>query len=198
MPIVRRPLPAPGAGARPRHRGIPAGITRLLILCFFVVLIGMARPRLTPNQGGLVVLVCGLVTLGGAALFGLATWWTARGLPMGSEAGRVIDALRVLLRRIGLPLLGLAFFLFWTFVYVGLWWYRPEGTFTGLNPHPYFADFFYYAVSTSFIAPPGDIIASSRGARTATMIEMLTGFALVTAYLASLWEWRSYSTPPER
>ena len=30
------------------------------------------------------------------------------------------------------------------------------------------------------------------------MIEMLTGFALVTAYLASLWEWRSYSTPPER
>ena len=72
-----------------------------------------------------------------------------------------------------------------------------EATFAGLSAHPYFADFFYYAVSTAFIAPPGDIIASSRGARTATMIEMLTGFALVTAYLASLFEWRSYASPPK-
>jgi hypothetical protein len=157
----------------------------------------MARPRLTPGQAGLVVLVCGLVTLAAALSLVIGTWWIAKGLPLGLEGRRLVAAVRVLLRRVGLPLLGLAFFLFWTFFYVGLWWYRPEATFAGLSAHPYFADFFYYAVSTSFIAPPGDIIASSRGARTATMIEMLTGFALVTAYLASLFEWRSYASPPK-
>lgn len=142
------------------------------------------------------MLVCGLVTLAAAMSLVIGTWWIAKGLPLGLEGRRLVAAVRVLLRRVGLPLLGLAFFLFWTFFYVGLWWYRPEATFAGLSAHPYFADFFYYAVSTSFIAPPGDIIASSRGARTATMIEMLTGFALVTAYLASLFEWRSYASPP--
>ena len=35
------------------------------------------------------------------------------------------------------------------------------------------------------MSPPGDILAHSRGARSATMIEMLTGFALVATYLAS-------------
>ena len=121
------------------------------------------------------MLVCGLVTLAAALSLVIGTWWIAKGLPLGLEGRRLVAAVRVLLRRVGLPLLGLAFFLFWTFFYVGLWWYRPEATFAGLSAHPYFADFFYYAVSTSFIAPPGDIIASSRGARTATMIEMLTG-----------------------
>jgi hypothetical protein len=196
MPFVRRPMPAP-ASEPGRSRRLPPGISRLFILCVFVVLIGMARPRLTPGQAGLVVLVCGLVTLAAAMSLVIGTWWIAKGLPLGLEGRRLVAAVRVLLRRVGLPLLGLAFFLFWTFFYVGLWWYRPEATFAGLSAHPYFADFFYYAVSTSFIAPPGDIIASSRGARTATMIEMLTGFALVTAYLASLFEWRSYASPPK-
>lgn len=196
MPFVRRPMPAP-ASEPGRSRRLPPGISRLFILCVFVVLIGMARPRLTPGQAGLVVLVCGLVTLAAALSLVIGTWWIAKGLPLGLEGRRLVAAVRVLLRRVGLPLLGLAFFLFWTFFYVGLWWYRPEATFAGLSAHPYFADFFYYAVSTSFIAPPGDIIASSRGARTATMIEMLTGFALVTAYLASLFEWRSYASPPK-
>ena len=196
MPFVRRPMPTP-ASEPGRSRRLPPGISRLFILCVFVVLIGMARPRLTPGQAGLVVLVCGLVTLAAAMSLVIGTWWIAKGLPLGLEGRRLVAAVRVLLRRVGLPLLGLAFFLFWTFFYVGLWWYRPEATFAGLSAHPYFADFFYYAVSTSFIAPPGDIIASSRGARTATMIEMLTGFALVTAYLASLFEWRSYASPPK-
>ena len=196
MPFVRRPMPTP-ASEPDRSRRLPPGISRLFILCVFVVLIGMARPRLTPGQAGLVVLVCGLVTLAAAMSLVIGTWWIAKGLPLGLEGRRLVAAVRVLLRRVGLPLLGLAFFLFWTFFYVGLWWYRPEATFAGLSAHPYFADFFYYAVSTSFIAPPGDIIASSRGARTATMIEMLTGFALVTAYLASLFEWRSYASPPK-
>ena len=53
-----------------------------------------------------------------------------------------------------------------------------------------FADFFYTAVSTAFISPPGDILAHSRGARAATMIEMLTAFALITAYASSFVDWQ--------
>jgi len=57
--------------------------------------------------------------------------------------------------------------------------------FTGLDRNPRFADFFYTAVSTAFVSPPGDILARSRGAHAATMIEMLTALALVTAYASS-------------
>jgi hypothetical protein len=107
----------------------------------------------------------------------------------------VADALLFQVRRTGLPILGLAFFLFWTFVYLGLWSFRPEGSFAGLGHSPRFADFFYYAVSTAFISPPGDIVAVSRGVRSATMIEMMTAFALLTAYLSSFIDWRA---PVER
>jgi hypothetical protein len=98
---------------------------------------------------------------------------------------------------VGLPLLGLAFFLAWTLVYLALWWFHPRGgqaAFAGLGARPRFADFFYYAVSTAFISPPGDIVAHSRGARSATMIEMLTGFGLIATYLSSFVDWR---TSPE-
>jgi hypothetical protein len=73
-------------------------------------------------------------------------------------------------------------------VYVALWAIHPHEAFRGLGPDPRFADFFYYAVSTAFVSPPGDIVAHSRGARSATMIEMLTGFALLATYLASFSE----------
>ena len=52
-----------------------------------------------------------------------------------------------------------------------------------------FADFFYYAVTTAFAAPPGDLLAHSRGVRSATMIEMLTALALLAAYLSSFVDW---------
>ena len=82
-------------------------------------------------------------------------------------------------------LLALAFFLFWTLIYIGVWRSHPDGAFHGLPQTPTFSDFFYYAVSTGFISPPGDIIAASKGARTATMIELLTGTAALAAYLGS-------------
>ncbi len=91
----------------------------------------------------------------------------------------------MLVRRIGLLVLALGFFLSWTLVYLGVWWWHPASAFTGLDPHPYFSEFFYYAVSTAFISPPGDILAHSRGARTATMVEIVTGAALLSVYLAS-------------
>ena len=71
----------------------------------------------------------------------------------------------------GLPLLGLAFFLLWTIV-------------------------LYCAVSTAFISPPGDT-AKSCCARSATMIEMLTAFALLTAYLSSFVDWYGQRREPD-
>ena len=94
-------------------------------------------------------------------------------------------ALMLALRRVGLVLLALAFFLFWTLIYIGVWRSHPEGAFRGLPGTPTFSDFFYYSVSTGFISPPGDITAASKGARTATMIELLTGTAALAAYLGS-------------
>jgi hypothetical protein len=158
---------------------------RLLVLCAFIVVIGMIRPRLDRDGAGLVLLACGLVTLAAALAFAGATRRVAGHLPVVSTSWRLVDAVRLLLRRTGLPLLGLAFFLFWTFVYLGLWWYHPEQTFAGLEARPRFADFFYYSVTAALTSPPEDIVAVSRGARSATMIEMLTGIALLGAYLSS-------------
>ena len=88
-------------------------------------------------------------------------------------------------------LLALAFFLFWTLIYIGVWRWHPDGAFHGLPHTPTFSDFFYYSVSTGFISPPGDIIAASKGARTATMIELLTGTAALAAYLGSFLDFGS-------
>lgn len=182
---MRRPPAADRLAAR-----LPAGLLRLGVLCLFIVAIGMIRPRLTQGAAGWLLLACGLVVAGAAVAFSAATRRAASRLRVMAEGYRLVDAVFDVVQRTGLPLLGLAFFLFWSFVYVGLWWFRPDGSFAGLEPHPRFADFFYYAVSTAFIAPPQDIVAASRGARTATMIEMLTGLALVTTYVSSLFEWR--------
>ena len=69
------------------------------------------------------------------------------------------QAFVLVLRRVGLPLLGLVFFLAWTVVYIALWVIHPEQAFTGLPVEPRFSDFFYYAVCTAVISPPGDIFA---------------------------------------
>lgn len=157
----------------------------------FIVIVGMIRPRLSPDSAGIIVLVGGALVLAGAAALFVTTRRLAARIPLLDRSQRVADALLFQIRRTGLPILGLAFFLFWTFVYMGLWWFRPEGAFAGLGPSPRFADLFYYAVSTAFISPPGDIVAVSRGARSATMIEMMTAFALLTAYLSSFIDWRA-------
>jgi hypothetical protein len=175
-------------------RRLPAGVWRLGVLCLCIVAIGMVRPTLSQESAGWVLLGCALVTIVGASAFFVVTRRVASHLPLVAGSLRAVDAVLVVVRRTGLPFLGLGFFLFWTFVYLGLWWYHPEETFSGLAANPRFADFFYYAVSTAFIAPPQDIIATSRGARSATMIEMLTGLALLTTYVSSLFDW--WRRPP--
>jgi len=158
-------------------------------LSLFVVLVAMLRPRLTPGNAGWVSLIGALAAVVGAGAFLVATRRIALRLPLVDRSERVADAAFVVLRRLGLPLLGLAFFLLWTFVYIAVWWAHPEEAFRGLEPHPRFADFFYTSVSTAFVSPPGDIVAHSRGARAATVIEMLTAVALAGTYISSFVDW---------
>jgi hypothetical protein len=169
-----------------RPNWITAGILRLAVLAAFVVAVGMVRPRLSPHDAGIVVAVGAAAATGGAVAFYVTSKRLIAHVPLIADA---TDAVLALIRRIGLPLLGLAFFVLWTFVYLALWAIHPDDTFRGLPNEPRFADFFYYAVSTAFVSPPGDIVAASRGARSATMIEMLTAFALLTAYLSSFVDW---------
>lgn len=161
-------------------------------LCGFIVAIGMLPGRLTPAKAGVIALIGFLVVVAAITLpflFELRRL-TSR-LPLG-------QAVLEVLRHAGLVGLGAAFFVLWTLVYLALWWRHPHEAFTGLAPKPYFADFFYYAVSTAFVSPPGDILAHSRGARSATMIEMLSGFALLAAYLSSFVDFGRARSAPGR
>src|SRR5687767_6541403 len=140
MPL--RMLPAPVAAGRPRW--LTAGTIRLAVLCAFIVGVGMIRPRLSPHSAGIVLVIGGALVATAAAVLFMTTRRLAARVPLLDRSQRVADAILLVIRRTGLPILGLAFFLFWTFVYLGLWWFRPEGAFVGLAPSPRFADFFYY------------------------------------------------------
>jgi hypothetical protein len=182
--------------AVPRPGWLTAGAIRLALLSLFVILVAMIRPRLTQDNAGWVVLggVLGALALGTLLL--IATRRAAQ-VASPSRTGRATEAIFLTLRRIGLPVLALAFFLAWTFVYIAVWWAHPEDAFRGLEPKPRFADFFYTAVSTAFVSPPGDIAAHSRGARAATVIEMMMAFGLVTAYASSFIDWHRRSEPED-
>ncbi len=167
----------------PRPRWLTAGLTKLAVLCGFIVMVGMLPGRITPSQAGWIgwtgIAILSLFVCGP---FVAATRRVAAHLPLAV-------ALMTVVRIVGLVGLAGAFFLFWTFVYLTLWSKHPSEAFKGLDPMPRFADFFYYSVTTALTSPPGDITASSRGVRSATMIEMLSGFALVFTYIASFVDW---------
>lgn len=180
-----------------RPRWLTNGFVNLAMLCALIVAVGMLSPRLSRTDAGVTFGVgVGVLALAATYVIGLTRRLAGRFVVL-SAAHAATDAALITLRRIGLPLLGLGFFLTWTIIYVGLWWTHPHAAFVGLGTAPRFADFFYYAVSTAFISPPGDIVAHSRGARSATMIEMLTGFGLLATYLSSFVDWTAQPSPPE-
>ncbi len=187
MRLPRRVVPTGVGEVRPDW--LTAGALRLGLLCLAIVLIELLPVRLSPTSAAWVAVLGALAMAAGAAVFLGAARRLAARLPFLAESSLLADAALLQLRRIGLPLLGLLFFLAWTLIYMGVWAVHPGEAFRGLGARPRFADFFYYSVSTALISPPGDILAHSRGARGATMIEMLTGFGVLTAYLSSFVDW---------
>jgi hypothetical protein len=185
MPLRPRELPVQRPG------WLTAGLVRLALLSAFIVGVGMIRPHLTRTSAVASVCAAALVAAVALGAFLGGARRVAGALAFLEGPQRRTNAILTELRRVGLPLLGLAFFLAWTFVYIALWAVHPHAAFSGLASRPRFADFFYYAVTTAFISPPGDVVAHSRGARSATMIEMLTAFALLTAYLSSFVDWHA-------
>jgi hypothetical protein len=180
--VIRRPQLTAHLGL---ERRLGRSARDMVLLCAFIVAVGMVRPRLSPHGAALVVGAGAALVAAAFAFFTAGARSVMGRLAFLERPQRLADGILVEVRRLGLPLLGLVFFLAWTVVYLALWALHPHQAFVGLDRDPRFADFFYYAVSTAFVSPPGDILAHSRGVRSATMIEMLTGFALLATYLAS-------------
>jgi hypothetical protein len=166
---------------------VRAGAIRLLAACLAIWGLGMLSPQIDRDRA-IIVLIVGWGVIAAAVLvlvLGTQRVLARLDVPLLGAGVARAAALLLALRRVGLVLLALAFFLFWTLIYIGVWRAHPAGAFRGLPGTPTFSDFFYYSVSTGFISPPGDITAASKGARTATMIELLTGTAALAAYLGS-------------
>ena len=52
-----------------RPNWLSTGVIRLLVLCAFIVLVEMLRPRLSPHSAGLIAIAGAAAVLVGAALF---------------------------------------------------------------------------------------------------------------------------------
>lgn len=169
------------------RRSLGPSALRLLAACSCLWVVGMLPLRLTDGRADAIIIAGWLVVIALVASVGFGAHRVFERLDilaLGATVARA-TAVSYALRRVGFVLLAMGFFLFWTLIYIGVWRWWERGSFTGLSDRPYFSDFFYYAVSTGFISPPGDIIATSRGARTATMTELLTGTAALAVYLGS-------------
>jgi hypothetical protein len=165
-------------------------------LCAGIVLVTMIPWRVQGDDDWIVALA-----IAGAAVSVAVFWLGARILATRRHSNVGNAAARLVLhgvRRLGLSLLGLAFFTLWAVVYLSLWLVHPAEAFVGLSQSPRISDFFYYAVSTALTSPPEGIGAGSRGVRAATVIEMLMGFVLVAGYLASFLSWDEDSRRSDR
>lgn len=158
------------------------------LLCAGIVAITMLPIRIRDGDGWWLALFAFGGVAGVVAFLAVAQRLAHRSaFSFGQAAARM---LRAGVRRLGLPLVGLVFFVVWTAIYITVWLVHPEEAFVGLGAAPRIADFFYYAVSAALLATPQDIVATSRGARAATLIEMLTGFAVLATYLSSFVSWK--------
>ena len=100
---------------RVRPSWLTGGMIRLGVLSAFVVLVGMIRSRMTHQDAWIIFGVGVGLAATGAVLFAVGSRRLTERLSLGYRAAGIL----LLLRRTGLPLLGLAFFLVWTIVYVG-------------------------------------------------------------------------------
>lgn len=162
--------------------GLRRAVLHFALLCLGIAVITMVPFRIGRDDRLIVYLVVGALVAGCGVVALTSGRWLAR-VPSGRAA---TDTIR---RHMGLPLVGLVFFVAWTAVYACLWLFHPEEAFQGISASPRLSDFFYYAVSTALTSPPEGIAAGSRGVRAASLIEMLMGFAVVGSYVASFLDW---------
>ena len=87
MRVPSRHAPLALHTARPDW--MTAGAIRLGILCVFIVLIEMLRPRLSPHSAWLVVIVGAAIMIAGAAVFVGATRRLAERLPKLRRVGPI-------------------------------------------------------------------------------------------------------------
>jgi hypothetical protein len=152
------------------------------LLCLGIVLMAMLPFRIGREDKSGVYIVLAAVAAAAVAAFAVRTRVSSR-LP------RIVVVMGAVRAHLGLPLVGLIFFVVWTAIYAGLWLFHPDEAFNGLPETPRLSDFFFYAVSTAFLSPPEGISAGSRGVRAASLIELVMGFAVVASYLSSFFDW---------
>jgi hypothetical protein len=102
-------------------------------------------------------------------------------------------ALRAAFRLFGRPAIALAFFLAAMLLHMLVWSTDPTscpatperscaGAYYGAGTDPTPGDFLYFAVNTAFVNLPPDLLAASRLAHAAVVVELLAGVAIVTAF----------------
>lgn len=117
-------------------------------------------------------------------------------VPLVGDNVRVFEGSLRLVRRAGVALPALVFFVFWALVYMLIWSQQPgacpadpavgcSGAFWGAVGDPSFGDFVYMSVNMAFANPVPDLIAHAQAAKAAATLEVLSGIGLATLYASS-------------
>jgi hypothetical protein len=120
---------------------------------------------------------------------------------------RAVEGSLQLVRRAGVALPALVFFIFWALVYMLIWSRSPAacaadpavacgGAFWGAGADPSFGDFVYLSVNMAFANPVPDLMARSQVAKAAATLEVLTGIGLATLYASSFFGLRGEAPDP--
>ena len=99
------------------------GALRLLGACIAIWILGMFSPEITPHTASIILIVGWSFIAAIVLVIALGTHRVVERLDLpllGSGVVRV-TALLLALRKVGIVLLALAFFLFWTLIYIGVW-----------------------------------------------------------------------------
>ena len=110
---------------------------------------------------------------------------------LGIERG--VELFWQVLKRVGVLVPALMFFLFWTLIYITAWSWNPTtcsadpvqacaGAFGGLGTHPIFGDFLYYSVNMAFANPVPDVIGRSHLVHSLNTVEVMSGIGLASLY----------------
>ncbi len=120
--------------------------------------------------------------------------------------GWVVDGAEWVARVFGRTLIALAFFMTWALVYLLVWSLDAEecvlnpekpcdGAYRGVGEETTVGDFLYFSVNAALVNMPPDLIAHSREAHTALLLELLSGVAVVTGFAARFLGMKAQAVP---